>query len=268
MDKYLSGEALYGDDFTVGQIRKWYEDEAEAYANLGSKEHHQYQYYYHPLNWQHGFKYLQGKNFDNVLGIGAAWGHEYFPIIDRVKNLTIIEPSENLRSEKIGDVKPNYIMPEIDGAMTQPDNKFDLVTSFGTLHHIPNVSFVIKELYRVTKPGGYILLREPIISMGDWTKPRKGLTKHERGIPLNIFRSIFKQLGAEVVHEGYCFAMTAFFQRLWEKMFKRPIFSYGAYVRFDKWFSRLLKGNLRYHATSKLQRIAPQSVFYVLRKPL
>jgi SAM-dependent methyltransferase len=267
MDKYFSGEALYGDDFTVAQIEQWYRDEEEAYANLGNTELNQYSYHYHALNRLHGFKYLEGKNFDKVLGLGAAWGHEYFPIIDRIKELYIIEPSEKLRSDKIGDLTPVYSKPNVDGAISYPDDHFDLVTSFGTLHHVPNVSFIIKELYRVTKPGGYILLREPIISMGDWNKPRKGLTTHERGIPLNIFRSIFKELGAKVIHEGFCFAMTAFFQRAWIKISKRPIFSYKAYVWFDSWFSRMLKGNLRYHAQKKLERIAPQSVFYVLQKP-
>jgi SAM-dependent methyltransferase len=268
MNKYFSGEYLYGDDFTIEQIKKWYEDEAEAYSNLRNEAEHHYRYYYHQLNWQHGFKYLKQINFENVLGIGAAWGHEFLPIIDKIKNLTIIEPSKRLRSEKIRNITPNYVMPEIDGKICMPDDTFDLVTSFGTLHHIPNVSFVIAELYRVTKPGGHILIREPIISMGDWTKPRKGLTKHERGIPLNIFRSICLQLRAEIVCQTYCFTMTALFQRAWKKLSKRPIFSFGVYVWFDKWFSHMLKKNLKYHATTKLGRIAPQSVFYVLRKPL
>jgi SAM-dependent methyltransferase len=268
MNKYFLGEALYGDEFTIDEIKKWYEEEAEAYADLGSKELDKYEYGYHPLNLLHGFKYLKGKKFENVLGLGAAWGHEYHPIINDITNLYIIEPSENLRSEKIKQIVPVYTKPNVDGTINYPDNFFDLVTSFGTLHHVPNVSFVIKELYRVTKPGGHILLREPIISMGDWTKPRKGLTCNERGIPLNIFRSVIKEIGAEIVNEGFCFAMTAFFQRGLSKISKRPVYTYKTYLLFDKWFSKAMQWNLQYHATNKLKRIAPQSVFYVLRKPL
>ena len=266
MDKYLSGSALYGDDFSKEQIKHWYEEETEAYADLGSKDEKSYIYGYHPLNILHGFKYLKNKKFKNVMGMGAAWGHEFYPIIDRITNLHIIEPSDNLRSDYINNLKPIYTKPTVEGTITYPDNYFDLVTCFGTLHHIPNASYVLKELYRITKPGGYLLIREPVISMGDWNKPRKGLTHNERGIPLNHFRAIFKELNAEIINEALCFSMTAFFQRTWSKFFKRPIYTFKLYSWFDKWFSKMLKWNLHYHATTKLQRIAPQSVFYLVRK--
>lgn len=265
-EKYKRGDALYGDDFTIDQIKNWYDEEAEAYANLGSKEAGEYTYGYHPLNTLHGFSYLKGKTFENALGIGAAWGHEFFPVIDQIKNIYIVEPSDNLQSDKLGDIVPKYVKPEVSGKLEFEDNFFDLITCFGTLHHTPNVSYIIKELHRVTKPGGYILLREPMISMGDWTKPRPGLTRHERGIPLQIFRQLFKELNFEVVNEAPVFCMTAFFQRAWSKLSKRAIFTHKSYVWFDKWLSKLFAGNLHYHATKKTDRIAPQSVFYVLKK--
>src|SRR5471030_1617367 len=96
-EKYLAGEAVYGDDFTIGQIQQWYDEETEAYADLGSKDAEEYVYGYHELNKLHGFKYLEGKKFENVLGLGAAWGHEFFSIIDRITNLYIVEPSDKLR---------------------------------------------------------------------------------------------------------------------------------------------------------------------------
>ena len=265
-NKYISGDVVYGDDFNLAQIQQWYEEETEAYANLGSKDAAEYIYGYHELNKLHGFNYVKGKKFENVLGFGAAWGHEFFPIIDNITNLHIIEPSDNLRSAKLGEVIPKYVKPSVSGKLDYPDNYFDLVTCFGTIHHTPNVSFILTELCRVTKPGGYILLREPIISMGDWTKPRTGLTRNERGIPLKLFRKIFKEQDMEIVNEGVCFCMTAFFQRSWQKLFKGQIFAHKSYILFDKWLSKMFAWNLHYHATKKLERIAPQSVFYVLKK--
>ncbi|MDB5010234.1 MAG: hypothetical protein JWQ06_1023, partial [Mucilaginibacter sp.] len=97
-EKYLAGEAIYGDDFDINQIQQWYDEETEAYANLGSKEAEEYVYGYHALNTLHGFNFLKDKKFENVLGLGAAWGHEFYPIIDRISNLHIVEPSDNLRS--------------------------------------------------------------------------------------------------------------------------------------------------------------------------
>lgn len=57
--------------------------------------------------------------------------------------------------------------------------QFDLITCLGALHRIPNVSMVVNELYRCLGKGGYLLLREPVVSMGDWSVPREGLTKRE-----------------------------------------------------------------------------------------
>jgi SAM-dependent methyltransferase len=267
-EKYASGSVVRGDDFTPAQIKEWYNQEAEAYADLGSKEYDKYSYGYHALNNLHGYKYLPSTlKIQNALGFGAAWGHELYPVVDKIANLYIIEPSDNLRSEKVKNLTPIYSKPTVEGNIEFDDNFFDLVTCFGVIHHVPNVSTVIKELYRVTKPGGYILLREPVISMGDWTKARKGLTANERGIPLNKFMAIFTDLKAEIVHEGLCFCMTAFFQRSWEKISKTPIYTYKSYMLLDKYLSKLFSGNLHYHATKKMERIAPQSVFYVIKKP-
>lgn len=40
------------------------------------------------------------------------------------------------------------------------DNKFDLITALMTLHHIPVVDSAIKEIIRVLKPGGWLLIKE------------------------------------------------------------------------------------------------------------
>ncbi|MDR6785778.1 SAM-dependent methyltransferase [Pedobacter africanus] len=265
-EKYALGKAIYGDDFNIDQIKAWYDEESEAYADLGSKEKDTYDYSYHKINRLHGFKYLPEKQFERGLAFGAAWGHEILPIADRITELHIIEPSDHMRSEQIGNLKPVYSKPTVEGAIHYPDGHFDLVTCLGVIHHIPNVSFVISELCRVTKAGGYILLREPVISMGDWTVPRKGLTRNERGIPLPIFRKILAEQNVEVVNEALCFCMSSFFQRFWSRFSSRPVYTLDTYLWFDKWMSRLTEGNLHYHATSKLQRIAGQSVYYVLKK--
>lgn len=268
MEEYLTGKMLYGNDFNFEQIQQWYQDEKEGYADLGNKNPDEYRYAYHHLNQLHGFNYVGSNKFEHVLGVGSAWGHEFYPIIDRMTNLHIIEPSDHLKSSQIQHLTPIYTKPTTEGVIHYPDQYFDLVTCFSTLHHIPNVSFVLQELYRVTKPGGYILLREPIISMGDWRYPRKGLTKHERGIPLELFRTWLKQLNVEIVNETLYSCMTAFFERFLRKIFKknRPIISHKSYVLFDKWLSQVFSWNFRYHATKKVERIAPSGVFYVLRK--
>jgi SAM-dependent methyltransferase len=270
METYFSGTELYGDDFSFEEIRQWYEDEKEGYANLVVKYGLSEQtggYDYMHLNIWHGFRFLPPDiQFERALGLGSALGDEFLPVIDRIKSVYVIEPSDQFHKHELKGVPFRYQKPSIEGKMNFENDTFQLATSFGTLHHIPNVSFVLSELHRCLAPGGYLLIREPIISMGDWRRPRHGLTKRERGIPLAIFRARIQELGFEVVQERFCFAMTSFLQRKIGHLFGKPLHAYKWYVIIDSVISRWTIFNLRYHALNIFQRIAPTSVFYVLRK--
>ena len=45
-------------------------------------------------------------------------------------------------------------------AMEFPDNSFDIVAVANSLHHIPDQAALFKEMYRVVKPGGLMLISE------------------------------------------------------------------------------------------------------------
>lgn len=150
--KYLTGNKLYGDDFNLDEIKKWYDDEIDAYADLYSPKKENYKS--HELNKFHGFNKLKSKNFKNVLSFGGSTGAELLPIINKIKNITIIDSSTKLNITKLNNIPVNYMMPTISGKIKFKNNYFDLVTCLSVLHHIPNVSFVISELTRVTKGGG------------------------------------------------------------------------------------------------------------------
>jgi len=45
--------------------------------------------------------------------------------------------------------------------LTFPDESFDLIIGYGILHHL-EPSIALKEIYRVLKPGGRVLLQEPL----------------------------------------------------------------------------------------------------------
>ena len=260
---YFAGEKLYGDDFTPAQIQAWYEDEKEGYANLGAKDENRYQYVYHALNALHGFRHLPHRPFDHALGFGSAYGHEFEPITNRLQQITILEPSEAFARDDVSGVPVAYVKPRADGVLPFDDDTFDLITCLGVLHHIPTVSHTLGEVYRCLKPGGYALIREPIISMGDWTKPRPGLTKRERGIPLPLFRDIIQRTGYTTVSETLC--MFPLLPKLWA-MLKRPAYNSTPATYLDWWSSQLLEWNVRYHATSMPQKFRPTNVYYVLTK--
>jgi len=197
------------------------------------------------------------------LGLGSAYGDEFLPIIDKINNLTILEASDSLLSNQIGSLKIKYIHPSIDGKMPFNDNTFNLITSLGVLHHIPNVTYVISEIYRCLSHNGTALIREPIVSMGDWRKPRKNLTKRERGIPLPIFEEIIHKTGFKVVKKTYCV-----FPVIPMLLNKVGIVAYNNiyFSKLDAITCSVLKKRIRYRTENLIQKIRPTCVFYVLKK--
>ena len=270
IEKCFNGEVIYGDNFNIDEINKWFEMEKEGYSSLGTlelKDLNKNIYHYHQLNKLYGFKYIDSlKNFKNVLGIGSATGIEFDPIIDKIESLHILEPSDILREKKIKILDIKYVEPTIEGVINFENNKFDLITSFGVLHHIPNVSFVISEISRVLNNGGLFLFREPIVSMGDWRKKRYGLTKNERGLPIKVLKKIILENNFEIIAENYCFTLTTPLNKIFIKFCKTPIYYYKTYLLFDKIISKLLRLNIKYHATNKYDKLYPQNVFFVLKK--
>jgi SAM-dependent methyltransferase len=263
-ERCLRGEALYGNDFDSDRIANWYAEEAEAYAALGAGKRENYAYAYHGLNRHHGFRHLPKARFRHVLGLGSAYGDELEPIVASVDRITIVDPSAAFAAEHRKDMPITYVQPHVDGHLALADASVDLAVSFGALHHIPNVGFVLREIGRVLATGGWLLLREPVVSMGDWRQPRPGLTRHERGIPLPLLRDMLNQAGLQLRHEALV-EVSPCTRVLMRLGIERP-FDHDWAVRLDAALGRLLGRNLRYHATGFLDRLRPSSAFVVARK--
>ena len=245
-------------------VEEWFHDEEEGFANLGAKNRAQYQYEYHAWNHAHGFQYLPETRFSHVLSIGGAYGEELHPLLYRTDRVTILEPCEAFFATEIMGVPVEYVKPRVSGKMPFLDEAFDLITCFGCLHHIPNVSTVIGEAFRCLRDSGFALIREPIISMGDWRKPRRGLTRRERGIPLPIFREIIGTAGFTILKQTQCgFSLIP---RL-GTLLKGHVYNSTTAVKLDTILSRLFAWNDRYHPVTPWQKLKPTAVAYVLRKP-
>ncbi|MCH8153365.1 MAG: class I SAM-dependent methyltransferase [Planctomycetes bacterium] len=263
LDVFFSGRELYGDDLGPDEIAEWYHDEKEGYACLVASDAGVYGYVYHAMNVWHGFRHLPPWRFSDVLGFGSAYGEEFEPIAARLNRLTIVDPSDTFKRSEVFGIPVEYVRPRVDGTLEFEDDSFDLITCFGVLHHIPNVSHVVGELYRCLRPGGYALVREPVISLGDWRRRRPGLTTRERGIPLPIFHRIMAETGFIVVRDRLC--MFPLIPRLWE-IARRAAFNSSLATGLDEMCCRLLRWNLRYHATNVIMKLRPTSVFVVLTK--
>lgn len=257
-NRFLSGSELYGDSLSQHEIDQWFEDEKEGYAELGYADGlYAAEYKYHPFNEFLLYRHLPSGALGRALGIGSAHGAEFLPISARLSSVTIVEPSETLRADSVGGLGIEYAMPRSDGVLSFEDDSFELVTSLGVLHHIPNVSKVLGEIGRVVSPGGFLALREPVQSMGDWRLPRPGLTRRERGIPPGILDQFLDAAGFSIVSRTWCDFPTM--GRL-----TKPSSRIG--VRLDAMLSRAFSSNFSYHSRTLRSRLRPRSLAIVARK--
>ncbi|HIG41755.1 MAG: class I SAM-dependent methyltransferase [bacterium] len=260
---YFNGHELIGDTFSHDEIEQWFEQEVEGYFGLYGNAEERKAYGNHALNAHYLFKHLPDGDFPVVMGLGSGNGDEFEPIAARCGKITIVDPSDGHSDTVRWGVDIAYEKAVNSGVLGFEDDTFDLIVCFSCLHHIPNVSFVVSELFRVLKPGGTILIREPIISMGDWRAPRLGLTRNERGLPLLLFQNMMDRAGFTTRSLKVC--SFPLLERL-KPFFTGGVYNNRAVVLLDDLLSRLTLVNYRYHATSVWHKFRPVAVSIVAMK--
>jgi SAM-dependent methyltransferase len=263
VESALRGETIYGDDFTAEEIEQWFADEVHGYSSLDHLDSQTGHYAYRALDAAYAWRHLPAR-VERALGLGSAFGSEFEPLAGRVGGLTIIEPEQRYWSPQVAGIPTHYQSPEPSGRLAFEDGCFDLVTAFGVLHHIPNVSTVFAELLRVLAPGALLIVREPIVSMGDWRAPRRGLTARERGLPFAAISRLcavhgVKLRAAHMLGFGPLLKMAA-------RVSPSAHWNSRAFVKFDALMSRAFRANYRYHRTKLWQRFAPTVGCWVIER--
>jgi SAM-dependent methyltransferase len=182
-----SGISLAGDDFSGSELELWYAQEKEAYyeeeSNTGEKDPwYAYMRYVNETLFFRNVSKSITSGSGMFLGSGSGIEAKQFDMLNPDWTLNFVESSNDFRSVLLSNFEgSNVIESSIDGNINLESNSQDVVCAFCVLHHIANVTHVIKEIYRVTKPGGVFFVREPCSSMGDWRFQRSA-TPNERGI--------------------------------------------------------------------------------------
>ncbi|MCC5843568.1 MAG: class I SAM-dependent methyltransferase [Verrucomicrobia bacterium] len=252
----------HGENLPLSEREKWFAEEREAYGRIRPSRG----YPYHAANVRHGFRHLPEQTFAGVLAFGAGSGDELRPILPRIRHITLHESSSGMAdTTELHGVPCTFSGARADGFLPFPDSSFDLITCLGVLHHIAKVSTVLEEFHRVLKPGGHALIREPIVSMGDTGKPRKGLTPRERGLPLPWLLEQVHRIGFMPQHQT-CFQFLPFsipcdFLNI--QPYNSPVLT-----RLDETLCRIFPGSGRYKRTRLHHIFSPTSVFLVLKRPL
>jgi SAM-dependent methyltransferase len=271
-EEEISGRTLYGDNFSPGQIREWYDSEVTGYFDLLADHYkatdadNKYNYQYDALNQFHAIAGLLDRHFETCLALGCAAGDDIAPLATVVQRFIAVEPAEKWWHDDIGGKPATYMRPSAIGDIALESETVDLATAFGVLHHIPNVSHVVAEIARVLKPGGLFVLREPISSMGDWRKARAGLTANERGLPTEWFESLARTIGFKILSHRAC--MFGPLSTICRKLGISTPFAKMPIVKLDWLISEAFRWNARYWRDTFAKKIAPSSAFWILERPM
>jgi SAM-dependent methyltransferase len=97
----------------------------------------------------------------DVLEIGVGMGSHAQLLAERARSYTGIDLTEyavnstNTRMRAFGLDKPSVRIARMDAEqMDLPDNSFDLIWSWGVIHHSSNTRRILEEMHRVLRPGG------------------------------------------------------------------------------------------------------------------
>jgi ubiquinone/menaquinone biosynthesis C-methylase UbiE len=117
------------------------------------------------------FPQAKGKR---VLEIGVGAGTDFYHWVSNGAIATGIDLTESaiaLTRERLelSQVPSNSYELRVADAENLPfeDQKFDIIYSWGVLHHTPNTELAFKEVFRILKPGG--ILKAMIYHIPSWT---------------------------------------------------------------------------------------------------
>lgn len=109
----------------------------------------------------HGFADFQGARGKKVLEIGVGAGSDFANWIKNGAQATGVDLTDaaiSLTKERLDmlnvDSAHYRLVPGDAEAVPFPNEEFDIVYSWGVLHHTPNTEQAVREVFRVLKPGG------------------------------------------------------------------------------------------------------------------
>lgn len=265
-----SGITLAGDDYSIEKLKIWYEQEENAYFDSESDtgeidQWYQYAYFVNK-------KLLYSKipsSIDKpcIAFLGPGTGEEAWDLYQSLpsSSLIFIESSKDFQkilSNKFPD--SSIVNPLISGDIDLEDSSVDIFCTFSVLHHIANVSHVMEEIYRVLKPGGKLLIKEPCSSMGDWRFPRT-TCPNERGISPKFFQQSAEKIGFSSKLEKSPIIFDPL-NKFLKKFNLYNFLSFQTIYIIDTIISKILALNNFYWRDSFFKKLGPSNFVYTLTK--
>lgn len=165
-----------------------------------NRQHHAKQAINRAEKLLHFVDIKQKQNFLEVgCGSGAVSKHVAEKYLLNVTGVDVDPEQIQLAQASIDDI-PNVHFLEADATnLPFPDNDFNIVLSFGVMHHISNWLDALREIKRVLKPQGYfiyadLIFPELMAKFGRSFKHRYGITT------MHDLNSFIQENGFSTIH--------------------------------------------------------------------
>ena len=221
-DQFCSDEALIQ--------QKHYDKVAEAYvANLNYPHTLVYMSYLDDVLREAVDTETLGTCAEICCGTGEAFGLFHNSIALGVG--IDVSLSMLIKGQKLLN-KPHLHLVQGDATLLPlKNNSFDSVIMLGGIHHVPDRDALFRQVYRILKPGGVFIWREPVSDFFLWKLLRviiyrfSPMLDHETERPLTYFETVplLEKAGLSLTHWrtygfiGFCLLMNSdvlFFNRL------------------------------------------------------
>lgn len=122
---------------------------------------------------RYGIVYKLAPKGERVLDIGCGNGYMLFRLVDRYSELygidiapSRLEEARKTVAEKYSNLSKRFYFYEgnLDKGIDFESGFFDTIICLAILEHVYDIYLLVKELYRVSKPGGYVIAEVPNIA--------------------------------------------------------------------------------------------------------
>lgn len=133
-----------------------YDDPNYSYLNYWGDRNYEHESEVTAINFL-----LQNKKYLRAVDIGGGYGRLIPTIKKFAKNVVLLEPS--VKQRRIGQKtfaadKSISILPGTAEKTHLDNNSVSLITVVRVMHHLPDPIPAFKEMYRILKPGGTLIL--------------------------------------------------------------------------------------------------------------
>ncbi len=144
--------------FTIDEVRNFWDKTAPIYEPLNKKVG-----YIHTQRFEKAMEFGQIKSGLKILNIWSRTG-SLIPYLRKMENLEIHNREVSSQMMKIAQERyPNeeFKLTDLENLSEFGNNYFDRIVSLETLEHTPKPTIFLKELNRILKPGGLLIMSLP-----------------------------------------------------------------------------------------------------------